>query len=77
MKGVWGDGDYYGEITYRLNCWEDIQKGIPIENVTSEDVISEEVTPETKVSTSNKSRPPISVLLSDPEKKQKHIIEMH
>ncbi|RHZ77320.1 hypothetical protein Glove_181g10 [Diversispora epigaea] len=40
-------------------------------------VISEEVTPETKVSTSNKSRPPISVLLSDPEKKQKHIIEMH
>ncbi len=25
----WGDGEYFGEKTYRLNCW-DIISGIPI-----------------------------------------------
>ncbi|RHZ86728.1 hypothetical protein Glove_46g14 [Diversispora epigaea] len=33
VQGQWGDGDYCGEITYRLICWRDVQKGIPIVTV--------------------------------------------
>jgi hypothetical protein len=28
IKGQWGDGDYCGEETYRLKCWNALQRGI-------------------------------------------------
>ncbi len=33
IDGQWGCGDYYGERTYRLECWEDYQNKIPIVTV--------------------------------------------
>uniref|UniRef100_U9TA06 Uncharacterized protein n=2 Tax=Rhizophagus irregularis TaxID=588596 RepID=U9TA06_RHIID len=33
IKGEWGDGEYYGERTYRLKCRESFKPGIPIVSV--------------------------------------------
>ena len=33
VSGEWGDGDYYGERTYRLKCWDALNHGIPIVSV--------------------------------------------
>ncbi|CAB4398851.1 unnamed protein product [Rhizophagus irregularis] len=33
IKGEWGDGEYYGEQTYRLKCRESFKPGIPIVSV--------------------------------------------
>src|SRR5581483_2069784 len=33
IKGEWGDGEYYGEQTYRLNCRESFKPEIPIVSV--------------------------------------------
>ncbi|RGB25010.1 hypothetical protein C1646_821263, partial [Rhizophagus diaphanus] len=33
IKGEWGDGEYYGERTYRLKCKESFKPGIPIVSV--------------------------------------------
>ena len=30
IQGRWGDGEYFGEKTYRLACWESYHMGIPI-----------------------------------------------
>ncbi|CAB4389129.1 unnamed protein product [Rhizophagus irregularis] len=33
IKGEWGDGEYFGEQTYRLKCRESFKPGIPIVSV--------------------------------------------
>ena len=33
IKGEWGAGEYYGERTYRLNCRDAFNRGIPIVSV--------------------------------------------
>ena len=33
IKGEWGDGEYYGELTYRLKCWNALNHGILIVSV--------------------------------------------
>ena len=33
LKGEWGSGVYYGELTYRLECWDALNHGIPIVSV--------------------------------------------
>jgi len=30
LQGRWGDGEYFGEKTYRLACWEFYHREIPI-----------------------------------------------
>ncbi|RIA81915.1 hypothetical protein C1645_881334 [Glomus cerebriforme] len=33
IKGEWGAGEYYGERTYRLECRDALNRGIPIVSV--------------------------------------------
>ena len=33
IEGEWGSGEYYGEQTYRLKCWNILNHGIPIVSV--------------------------------------------
>ena len=33
IEGQWGCGEYFGERTYRLKCWEAYQNGIQIVTV--------------------------------------------
>ena len=33
IKGEWGDGDYYGEETYRITCKDPLNHGTPIVTV--------------------------------------------
>ena len=33
VNGEWGDDEYYGELTYRLKCWNALNHGIPIVSV--------------------------------------------
>jgi hypothetical protein len=40
ISGEWGSGNYYGETTYRLKCWNGFNKGIQINsNSKSIDVV--------------------------------------
>ena len=39
IEGQWGDGEYFGEQTYRLKCWEALYQGsIPVVSVKQKSI---------------------------------------